>query len=390
MDHSILTNTLWAIALFGGAVLVIYIVKRNRERRELQKAGQPPILDLLNGYFRGDGANDLGERVREIANQHLLDDAQLHSLIGAAFECATDEKLAALKVENETKLVSLLKGLQKEFALSDSKIAEAVEQMGWSEISLVFQKYAHGEISADQVAQFARGICNRLHLSNDTLRSSVIGRLRIIIDGMCHEVMTKDNEKKAVALISVLQQEFALTDADVRAFIERIAKVSILRDLNDGITHSIPVEGLSIVLLKHESVLWVFNNVALYQLKKQTSYVGGSQGVSLRVMRGVSYHVGAFQGHRVQTENLEFEENGSFIVTDHNVYFSGNKNSLRIPLHKIVSVHGYSDGIGLVRESVNPKPLTFLLDDPWFASNLILKLGAMSPDTQQPIKRNAG
>jgi hypothetical protein len=54
-----------------------------------------------------------------------------------------------------------------------------------------------------------------------------------------------------------------------------------------------------------------------------------------------------------------------------------------VKLHQIksrssVSVQGYEDGIALTREAANPKPLIFELDDPWFASNLILELGALA------------
>jgi hypothetical protein len=98
-------------------------------------------------------------------------------------------------------------------------------------------------------------------------------------------------------------------------------------------------------------------------------------------MRGVYYRVGGFRGQRIQTENLEYQDTGALVVTDRNVYFSGGKKSLRIRLKKIVSVQSYSDGIGVVRESVNPRPLIFKLkDDPWFASQLILKLGSLSED----------
>jgi len=74
---------------------------------------------------------------------------------------------------------------------------------------------------------------------------------------------------------------------------------------------------------------------------------------------------------------LERQDIGDFIVTNQHVYFSGPIKSLRIRLKKIVSIQGYSDGIRMVREAANPKPLVIKLDDPWFASNLILRLGAI-------------
>jgi hypothetical protein len=150
--------------------------------------------------------------------------------------------------------------------------------------------------------------------------------------------------------------------------------------LDAGVVESrFTVHGLGIVLRKSERLVWLFNDARLYDLKKRSSFVGGSQGVSIRIARGVYYRVGAFSGHRVQTDNLELQSTGSLVVTDQNVYFEGLTRSLRLPIKKIVNVNGYSDGIGLVRESVNPKPPVIInLDDPWFACNLILKLGALA------------
>jgi hypothetical protein len=124
-------------------------------------------------------------------------------------------------------------------------------------------------------------------------------------------------------------------------------------------------------------VLWTFENVELHEIQSRTSYVGGSQGVSIRITRGVYYRTGAFKGHRVQTQEMVQQDVGSMPVTNQNVYFAGQLKSMRIRLSKIVTVRGYSDGIAITREAANPKPLFFAVNDPWFASNLILKLGAV-------------
>ena len=189
------------------------------------------------------------------------------------------------------------------------------------------------------------------------------------------QLPSKEEEGKLVRF----QNEFALTQADLNGSAERLAKALILRDLDAGIIKShIEVAGrLSINLLMSEVVLWLFNDTELYEIKSHKSYIGRSQGVSIRIARGVYYRVGAFKGEPVQTQDLVRQDVGSLIVTNRNVYFSGPIKSMRIRLEKIVSVQGYSDGIGLTRESVNPKPLIFKLDDPWFASNLILKVGAI-------------
>jgi len=204
-----------------------------------------------------------------------------------------------------------------------------------------------------------------------------------------HHVPSEEEDRRLSQLLSVLSKEFAITDAEVVSSVEQMAKAAILRELDSGLIKPRPIEDLSIVLVKGEVVLWVFKDVGLYELKSHTSYVGGSQGVSIRIARGVYVRGSAFKGHRVQTQALERQETGSLVVTNQNVYFSGLEKAFRINLKKIVSVHGYSDGIRLLRESANPKPLVFTLNDPWFAANLILKLGARSWDSGKARAKKA-
>ena len=175
------------------------------------------------------------------------------------------------------------------------------------------------------------------------------------------QLLSQEEEAKRV----LLQKEFALTQAELGGSIERVAKAAILRDVGAGIINSrLKVEGLSINLLKGEVVLWLFNNVELYEIKSHTSYVGGSHGVSIRIARGLYYRVGAFKGERVQTKDLVRQDRGSLIITDRSFYFLGPIKSMRIRLNKIVNVQGYPDGIALTRESARSKASNFQIGRP--------------------------
>jgi len=233
----------------------------------------------------------------------------------------------------------------------------------------------HSDMPADRFGELARRIADEHFVSSQELHSLAIAGFRNAVDAvMEHQVASKDEEAKLIQL----QGEFALTQTELGGSIERLVKAAVLRDVDAGVIKPrVSVEDLSINLLKDEVVLWLFNKSELYEVKSQTTYVGGSQGISLRIARGVYYRMSAFQGQRLETENLVRQDIGSFIVTNQNVYFSGPRMSLRVHLKKIVSVQGYSDGIGIAREAANPRPLIIKLDDPWFASNLILKLGAV-------------
>ena len=49
-------------------------------------------------------------------------------------------------------------------------------------------------------------------------------------------------------------------------------------------------------LMKSEDLVWVFKDVDYFVEKTRTHYKGGSQGVSVRVMKGVYYRTGGFKG----------------------------------------------------------------------------------------------
>ena len=68
-------------------------------------------------------------------------------------------------------------------------------------------------------------------------------------------------------------------------------------------------------------------------------YVGGSRGVSVRVMKGVYYHVGGFKGHAIDRTERIHVDTGLVVATSKHIYFAGPKKAFRVPYIKIVSFH---------------------------------------------------
>ena len=92
--------------------------------------------------------------------------------------------------------------------------------------------------------------------------------------------------------------------------------------------------------------------------EEQTVKTKGSyQGFSVRVMRGVSYRFGGFEGAAVQ-EVVELDK-GNFILTNKRLIFSGSTDSVEYPLSKIVTIEPLEDGI-LVNRSGKRKMEYFL------------------------------
>lgn len=158
---------------------------------------------------------------------------------------------------------------------------------------------------------------------------------------------------------------------------ERIVKASILRDLSEGKVPDpkVTVSGnLPFLFQKSEKLLWIFQNVEYLERRTRTEYQGGSQGVSIRITKGVYYRTGAFKGRKVEVEELKSMGIGIVALTTKHLYFGNSSTSFKIPYRKVISLNSYSDGLGIQKDGVRSKPQIFKGVDAWFASNIISNL----------------
>jgi hypothetical protein len=156
----------------------------------------------------------------------------------------------------------------------------------------------------------------------------------------------------------------------------RLVKGAILRDIVEGLPSSrVEVDGrLPFLLAKDERIVWLFANCDYYEMRRNSHFVAGSHGVSVRLMRGVYYRVGATRGKTITTEDFAIVDKGAFAITNKHIFFSGSSKSFRVRLNKLVSCECTSDGIIFRKDGANPKPQGVGVDDPWFAANLISHL----------------
>ena len=158
-----------------------------------------------------------------------------------------------------------------------------------------------------------------------------------------------------------------------------LAKAAQLRDLAQGnlqsrmnFSGSLPVN-----LMKGEIPIWVFHGTEYLEDRERREFVGRSQGVSIRVMKGVYYRVGSFKGQPVTHQERISLGIGSLYVTNKNLYFAGSQKSVRIPYGKIISFEQFSNGIGVMRDLATAKPQIFITNDGWFTFNLITQISQL-------------
>lgn len=179
-------------------------------------------------------------------------------------------------------------------------------------------------------------------------------------------------------------EQFNLTQAelDLNGAFTKLVMAAAIRDVIQGkLPKRIQVDGnLPVNLVKGETVVWAFQNSTYLEDKIQRTYVGRSQGLSVRVMKGVYYRVGDFKGQSVEQIVRDPVDKGTVVITNKHIYFAGPRKSLRLPYSKIVSFEPFSDGIGIMKDAANAKPQIFVTGNGWFTYNLVVNLAQLAVD----------
>ncbi len=198
------------------------------------------------------------------------------------------------------------------------------------------------------------------------------------VDQFLEDGILDENEEKRLI---EFKNRFALSqsDLDKKGSFIRVTKAAVLRDvLNGFIRTRVSIDGdLPINLQKGEQIVWAFPNSQYLEDKVRRQYVGGYQGVSLRIMKGVYYRVGGFKGHPVEHTERVHIDTGVVAITNKHIYFAGPNKSIRLPYSKIVSFQPFSDGIGVIRDAATAKPQIFVTGDGWFTYNLVTNLSQL-------------
>lgn len=185
-------------------------------------------------------------------------------------------------------------------------------------------------------------------------------------------LISADDEAK----IMRFKNYFSNLELTGRDSFQKLTKALVLRDLLENkLPARINISGnVPFLLQKGETIIWIFQDVECFEQRIKTVYEGRSQGVSIRIAKGIYYRTGSFRGNPVQIEHAVSLGGGILAFTNMNLYFSSTSKTFRIPYKKLISVTPYSDGLGLQKDGATAKPQIFKPLDGWFAYNLVSNL----------------
>ncbi len=233
-------------------------------------------------------------------------------------------------------------------------------------------------VSIRNIASQIKQVADQSFISESERHDLSIAAWSAAVDSsLDNGVLSEEVEDRLVDLkegLSLSSGDLLRTDAW-----DRITKSAVLRDLMNGvIPKRMRSDGsLPLNFQKGEQVVWAFDRCDYLEEKTRRQYVGGSRGVSVRIMKGVYYHVGEFRGQAIDRTERVYVDTGLVAVTTKQIYFAGATKAFRIPYAKIVSFEPFSNGLGIMRDAASAKPQIFATHDGWFTYNLVTNLARL-------------
>ena len=215
-------------------------------------------------------------------------------------------------------------------------------------------------------------------LTDRQARSMLVRAWETAVQGALEDGVISLDEEHA---LSLYLHHFDLSSADVNlnSTYTTLVKAGAIRELAQGIiperqklSGRIPFN-----LMKSEKLVWVFEGVDYIETVTRRETHGSSQGLSIRVMRGVYYRPSTFRSRTVEWDETGLVDTGLLGLTTKHIYFAGTKKRFRVRYDRIVTFEPYEDGVGIMREAQTAKPQTFITGDGWFAFNMATNLAQM-------------
>lgn len=260
------------------------------------------------------------------------------------------------KVIADLKVTSLEKHALKEiidyFNISDNDVNEIKAKYSKDAVKkLSLEKYSDSFLSEEEreeIELFASEL-NISQIEVEKINKSVAENIYkdAIQNAISDNEVTLNEQETLEQLASKLDLNVDDLNLD-KSTNETYNYLILLNALNNGYLPS--KQNAVIVLQKNEIAHWEVPASLLTSKTITTGHTGGSHGVSIRIMKGVSYRVGASKSTPIK-EQVSIKHPGVLVITSKRVVFSSPIKSFSIPFTQLISFDPYSDGLGLQKEN---------------------------------------
>jgi hypothetical protein len=206
-------------------------------------------------------------------------------------------------------------------------------------------KAAHGDVDAlGELPSAAQRVREFYQDDNQYWNEAWAAMTVALRDILADDVMTEQKETHVAQLSFALGIQQWGVDLPTRNF-ALYEEVMVAR-INDGR----PVENPNAPLIAQPGEISYFPSFSVALMKEvvDREMRGGSQGVSVRIAKGVTYRVGQVRARSVVVgSHLEAADYGDLVVTNRRAVFMGAKKTLEFRRDKLVGLAQYSDGLRL-------------------------------------------
>jgi len=239
-------------------------------------------------------------------------------------------------------------------------------------IPAFFEKLLHSLLPAERFEQLLNEVAATFHIGPDRLRTLSMTGIRAMLDSaLSQHIPTVADEDRILDIASTL----GLSVSDIPGLTDQFVKISVLRDLDDGrIPDQVTVVGpMPFELDRGETIIWIFNGVKSYRQPKQKEPTIANATLPTRRDLPDYLSPASLGSGRAQVREWLEMGAGDLMITDRHIFVVSEDRHRQIPLTKVATLNTSVDGFQ-IRRFADDRAMTFIVDDPWFAANLIIRL----------------
>lgn len=353
-----------------------------REHEECRKAfeyGQKYIRECIDYIYDHRDCMNISEVIADSASRYHISSKVLYPLL---WQCWQDKAAEALKdgevSEDEiTILRKMLPAMRIDIAeIWQTKAGEMILAYGKKAIKQILIKSIDDKSLQGNLQEQIRHIQELYGFSDQIVKSCALeGWKSCVAEAYEDHLISLEEEK----LLDQLAEQLKITQADAPETFLKLARGIVLRNVLNGeavsslrITNQLPV-----MLQKGEVILWLENDVTVYEGRVRRTYQGGSAGMSFRVAKGIYVRTGSYRGEPVETTESVNLGSGCMVITNKNIFWISGTKSVKLQAKKIATVIPVSDGVVIQKEGVTARPYHFITADPCFTYNLVINLNLL-------------
>ncbi len=258
---------------------------------------------------------------------------ELRELLATATQFFMDFRQTKTSVQNHLRDLNLITDAQflKELNYSKSEIDEL--------------------LGSEETEDFDRFFSFRMALLKYALKKTRLfsrERKKILSDIKLLEKLIESKDK----LFNMAINGINIVNKHIKLIRLKDGDISVLSEITNA----------PILLNRDEKCYLMLTGIELYEDRAVRDTVGGYDGFSFRVARGVSYRIGGFSSRGESHMEKRLIDKGIFYVTNKRYIFDGSAKNIEGELKKVISVEAYSDGIKISRANKRDEVFVGMMD----------------------------